>query len=217
MSARWKDAGVWGFYPIVPTASEVEALLDLGVRSVQLRCKSADPALRREQVARAVAAGQAVPGAQVVINDHWSDALEAGAAWIHLGQEDLDVADVSAIHASGVGLGISSHSPGERRRAVASGAAYVALGPIFETTLKRMRFAPQGLSRLRQWCDAVDVPVVAIGGITAARVPAVFDAGVRAIAVVSAVRSADGTRLDPDAVRAWMNLWNPSPDTEQRA
>lgn len=201
MTARFDTEGVAAFYPIVPTADDVCALLDLGVRTVQLRCK--DPSRAPAEVARAVAAGRAVPGAQVVINDHWRVAVEAGAAWIHLGQEDLDDADLAVIAASGAGLGISSHSPGERRRAQQAGADYVALGPVFETSLKRMKFAPQGLARVTAWARAVDVPVVAIGGISLDDVPALRAAGAASVAVVSAIRTPDGASLDPERVRAW--------------
>lgn len=207
MSAAFRTAGVHGFYPIVPRASEVRELLAMGVRTVQHRFKSDDPAAVRTEVAAAVGAGREVPGAQVVINDHWRVAIEEGASWLHLGQEDLDEADLDAIHASGAGLGVSSHSPGERRRAQRVGAAYVALGPVYETTLKRMRFAPQGLERLRAWKEACDVPIVAIGGIGLAQVPAVLAAGADAVAMVSDVRTDDRSTLDPVRVRRWMSAF----------
>jgi len=207
VTARFQTAGLYGLYPIVPSAAEVRAVLAMGVRTVQHRFKSDDPVAIRDEVTAAVDAGREVEGAQVVINDHWLVALQAGASWLHLGQEDLDEADLDAIHASGAGLGISSHSPGERRRALASGASYVALGPIYETTLKRMRFAPQGLARLSLWKAECPVPIVAIGGIRRDQVAEVLAAGADAVAMVSDVRTDDRTALDPSRVSRWMSAF----------
>ena len=182
--------GRLGFYPVVPTAEWVQRLLDWGVRTVQLRIKAADhsPADISAQIQAAVAAGRAVPGAQVFINDHWKLALAHGAYGVHLGQEDLDIADVEALRQAGMRLGLSTHTPAELARAHAVQPSYLAIGPIYPTTLKVMPYAPVGLAQLTLWMpQATPYPVVAIGGISLARLPGVVACGVDGVAVVSAV------------------------------
>jgi len=179
-----------GFYPVVPTAAWVERLLDWGVRTIQLRIKAADhtPANIAVEVKAAIDAGKAVPGAQVFINDHWQLALSAGAYGVHLGQEDLDSADIEALRRAGIRLGLSTHTPEELARAKAVQPSYLAIGPIYPTTLKVMPYEPVGLARLALWAkQAAPYPVVAIGGISLDRMPGVLACGVDGVAVVSAV------------------------------
>jgi thiamine-phosphate pyrophosphorylase/hydroxymethylpyrimidine kinase/phosphomethylpyrimidine kinase/thiamine-phosphate diphosphorylase len=182
--------GPIGFYPVVPTADWVQRLLGWGVRTIQLRIKAVDhsPAEIALQVREAVEAGRAVPGAQVFINDHWQLALAAGAYGVHLGQEDLDTADIEALRRSGARLGLSTHTPAELARAHAVQPSYLAIGPIYPTTLKVMPYEPVGLERLKQWSkQARPYPAVAIGGISLERLPGVLACGVDGVAVVSAV------------------------------
>ena len=179
-----------GFYPVVPTADWVQRLLGWGVRTIQLRIKAADhtPAEISAQVSAAIDAGKAVPGSQVFINDHWQLALAAGAYGVHLGQEDLDTADIEALSNAGVRLGLSTHTPAELARAKAVQPSYLAIGPIYPTTLKVMPYEPVGLERLAAWAKlAAPYPVVAIGGISLDRLPGVMACGVDGAAVVSAV------------------------------
>ena len=186
--------GPIGFYPVVATAEWVERLLGWGVRAIQLRFKAAGhTALEIEcEVNAAVAAGRRVPGAQVFINDHWQLALAANAYGVHLGQEDLDVADIAALRSAGVRLGLSTHTPAELARAHAVQPSYLAIGPIYPTTLKVMPYEPVGLERLKLWApQAAPYPVVAIGGISLERLPGVMACGVDGAAVVSAVTLAD--------------------------
>lgn len=186
-------SGPIGFYPVVPDADWVKRLLGWGVRTVQLRIKAADhsPAEITRAVNEAVEAGRAVPGAQVFINDHWRLALAAGAYGVHLGQEDLDAlsaADLDMLKRSGVRLGLSTHTPGELARAKAAQPSYLAIGPVYPTTLKVMPYDPVGLERLKTWAaDAAPYPVVAIGGISLDRIAGVMACGVNGVAVVSAV------------------------------
>lgn len=182
--------GPIGFYPVVPTAEWVERLLGWGVRTVQLRIKSADhaPAELAQHVHAAIAAGRSVPGSQVFINDHWKLALDGGAFGVHLGQEDLDTADVDALRVAGMRLGLSTHTLAELARAHAAHPSYLAIGPIYPTTLKVMPYEPVGLERLALWAkQAAPYPVVAIGGISLERMPGVLGCGVDGVAVVSAV------------------------------
>ncbi len=188
--------GPIGFYPVVPTAEWVQRLLGWGVRTIQLRIKAADhtPQEIAREVRAAIEAGRRVPGAQVFINDHWQLALAHGAYGVHLGQEDLDIADIEALRKAGVRLGLSTHTPSELARAHAVQPSYLAIGPIYPTTLKVMPYEPVGLERLKLWvADAAPYPVVAIGGISLERMPGVMACGVDGVAVVSTVTLA----LDP--------------------
>lgn len=198
--------GPIGFYPIVPDADWVLRLLDWGVCTVQLRTKDAQGAALREQIRIAVEGGRQVPGAQVVINDHWREAIDLGAYGVHLGQDDVHRADLAAINAAGLRLGVSTHTPAEIARAHALRPSYVALGPVFPTTLKVMPYRPLGLERLALWRGWLSprYPAVAIGGIGVAQMTAVRATGVSGVAVVSAVTQAVNPRL---AVREALQVW----------
>jgi hydroxymethylpyrimidine kinase/phosphomethylpyrimidine kinase/thiamine-phosphate diphosphorylase len=151
----------------------------------------------RAQIRAAVRAASEVPGAQLFINDHWRDAIELGAYGVHLGQEDIDSANAAALQGAGLRLGLSSHTPLEMSRAHAWRPSYVALGPVYPTTLKAMRHGPLGLARLRDWAARYQpaYPVVAIGGISLERTPQVLACGVDSVSVVSALTQA----ADPQA------------------
>lgn len=182
--------GPIGFYPVVPNARWVQRLLDWGVRTIQLRIKAADHDAEdiAWEVRTAIEAGSRVPGAQVFINDHWQLALDHGAYGVHLGQEDLDTADIAALREAGIRLGLSTHTPAELARAKAVQPSYLAIGPVYPTTLKVMPYEPVGLERLKLWAqDAAPYPVVAIGGISLALMDGVIACGVDGVAVVSAV------------------------------
>jgi thiamine-phosphate pyrophosphorylase len=189
------------FYPIVDSLAWVERLAALGVGTIQLRVKN----LTHEQALVLVGAALAKAGnAKLVVNDYWQAAIEAGAAHVHLGQEDLATADVDAIRSAGLTLGLSTHDEAELDEALRHEPDYVALGPIFPTTVKPMRVAPQGLARIAEWKKRIGAtPLVAIGGITLEKAPAVFAAGASSIAVVTDITQS----ADPDArVRAWLDL-----------
>ncbi|WP_082728242.1 thiamine phosphate synthase [Burkholderia mayonis] len=181
-----------GLYPVLPSAEWVERVLDCGVKTVQLRVKDASPDALRAQIGRAVAAGRRHPDARVFINDHWRLALDAGAYGIHLGQEDLETADLAAIAQAGVRLGLSSHGYYEMLVALQVRPSYLALGPVFATATKAVAAPPQGLARLARYARFAgpQAPLVAIGGITVDTLGAVLAAGVGSAAVVSAVTAA---------------------------
>jgi len=190
------------FYPIVDTIAWVERLAKLGVRTVQLRVKDINPgAAARELVRDAL---RVVDGTkcEVVINDYWQAAISEGADHVHLGQEDLETADVSTIKKSGITLGVSTHDHEELAIALRHKPDYVALGPIYETTLKKMPFAPQGYARITEWKKLIGkIPLIAIGGIKLEHATDVFAAGADSIAVVSDVT----LNQDPDQrVRDWL-------------
>ena len=199
-----KTAGSHGFYPVVDDVRWVRRLLPLGVRTIQLRIKERSEAEVRRQIREALAIAADHDGCQMIVNDYWRAAIREGAAWLHLGQEDLAGADLVAIRAAGIRLGVSTHSPEELANALDARPDYVALGPIYETTLKKMPWSPQGLARIGEWKARLACPLVAIGGITLERAPAVLAAGADSIAVVSDVLRAP----DPDGrARAWLDLF----------
>ena len=189
------------FYPVVDSLRWVERLTKLGVGTIQLRAKELDDssALRMVSDALAITKGSAT---KLVVNDYWRAAVVAGAKHLHLGQEDLEGADLKAIRAAGLTLGISTHDDEELATALRAKPDYVALGPIFPTTLKSMRFAPQGIAKIAEWKRRIgNIPLVAIGGIKLDQAREIFAAGADSIAVVSDVTQ----NADPDArVRAWL-------------
>lgn len=201
-------SGPLGFYAVLPDADWIERALAMGVRTLQLRLKagSRPPAELAAQLRAAVRAAREVPGAQLFINDHWREALELGAYGLHLGQEDVGTADLGAIQAAGLRLGISSHTPLEMCRARALRPSYIAIGPVYPTTLKAMAYEPVGLERLAQWTSWLKPawPVVAIGGISLERAPQVAATGVDSIAVVSALTQAEDPRAAAAAFRQWL-------------
>ena len=196
------------FYPIVDGLGWLQRLVRLGVGTAQLRAKGLGPDEATGLVVQALAitGGTAT---RLVVNDYWQAAIEAGAAHLHLGQEDLAEADIPAIRRAGLTLGLSTHDEEELETALRHDPTYVALGPIYPTTLKAMRFAPQGLDRIGAWKRRVGrVTLVAIGGITLERAPGVFGAGADSIAVVSDVTQ----NPDPDGrVRDWLSFAGSGP------
>lgn len=172
------------FYPIVPDAAWVQRIVPVGVKTVQLRVKGASPARLRTEIALSLTICAAY-GCQLIVNDYWREAIDLGAEFVHLGQEDLAEADLPAIRKAGIKLGISTHTPEELEIALMAQPDHIALGPIYETTLKAMKYPPQGMDRIREWKRRIACPLVAIGGITLERAPGVFEAGADSIAVVT--------------------------------
>ncbi|MGN8118153.1 thiamine phosphate synthase [Labrys sp. 22185] len=195
------------FYPVVDSVDWVERLVKQGTKLVQLRIKDRDDETVMPEIRAALTVCRAY-GADLVVNDYWRAAITAGADFLHLGQGDLDTADLAAIRAAGLKLGISTHDHAELARALACDPDYVALGPIYPTTLKVMPFAPQGLERIGEWKKLIgDLPLVAIGGITLERAPACLAAGADVIAMVSDVVR----HPDPDArTQAWLAATRPA-------
>jgi thiamine-phosphate pyrophosphorylase len=195
------------FYPIVDSAAWVARLTGVGARLVQLRVKEKEDAW----VARATRDALAVcakAGAILVVNDFWRVAIEEGAPWVHLGQDDLDHADIGAIRKAHVRLGVSTHDDAELERALNLDPDYVALGPIYPTILKAMAFAPQGLERIGEWKRRVGgIPLVAIGGLTVERAKLCLAAGANIVAVVTDIT----LKSDPEArAREWIAATRPA-------
>jgi len=189
------------FYPIFDSLAWLECTLPLGVKLVQLRIKDMPEPELRPVVARALALCRS-HGAVLVVNDHWRIAIDEGCDWVHLGQEDLDEADLPAIRRAGLKLGISTHDHAELDRTVALAPDYVALGPVWPTILKKMKWERQGLDRVTEWKRLIgDLPLVAIGGMTPERAAQAFAAGADIVSAVTDITLND----DPDArVRQWI-------------
>jgi len=176
-----------GLYPIVDRAAWLARLLPQGVTTIQLRVKDLQGTALRAEIRAAIALARE-HGARLFVNDHWRIALEEGAYGVHLGQEDLRDADIEALRAAGLRLGVSTHCHWEAARAHALRPSYVACGPIYETTAKAMPWVPHGLDGLRYWRRLFGgYPLVAIGGINAARTPGVAATGVDGVAMISGI------------------------------
>ena len=191
------------FYPIVPDVQWLERIVPLGVKLVQLRMKDASPAEVTQQTKRALEVCRE-NSCQLVLNDYWETALDTGADYIHLGQDDLRTADLEAIKLAGIKIGVSTHDEAELETALAIEPDYVALGPIYETKLKAMPWAPQGLDRLGEWRKKLGaLPLVAIGGLTPERAQGALDAGADSLAVITDFFTAS----EPEArVSEWLRL-----------
>lgn len=190
------------FYLIVDSSQWLARLLPCGVCLVQLRIKDKPESVVRDEITKAKNLCVQY-GAQLVVNDFWQQAIDLGCDFIHLGQGDLDSADLPAIRRAGLRLGVSTHDEAELFRALALTPDYIALGPIYPTILKAMAFAPQGLPRLASWKKKIGgIPLVAIGGITLERVRGVLEAGADSAAVVTDISFS----ADPEQrARGWVN------------
>ena len=190
-------------YPIVDSAAWIRRLLPAGVGLVQLRIKDGSVEELRAEIRESRDLCQRT-AAQLVVNDHWQLALEEGCDFVHLGQGDLDTADVPALRRGNVRIGISTHDETELARALGLSPDYIALGPIYPTLLKVMAFAPQGLQRIGEWKRRIGaIPLVAIGGITLERLPGVLAAGADSAAVVTDIVR---NPLPEERMRNWVHL-----------
>jgi thiamine-phosphate pyrophosphorylase len=195
------------FYPIVDSAAWVARLTGVGARLVQLRVKDKNEAWVVRETREALETC-AKSGAVLVVNDFWRVAIDQGAAWVHLGQGDLDRADIGAIRKAGLKLGVSTHDEAELQRALTLDPDYVALGPIYPTILKAMAFAPQGLPRIGEWKRRIGaIPLVAIGGLNVERAKLCLAAGANIVSVVTDIT------LHPDSearARKWIACTRPA-------
>ena len=191
------------FYPIFDSTDWLRRLLPLGIKLVQLRIKDQPQDVVLEEV-KAAYDLCAKAGVVLVVNDHWEAAIEAGAQWVHLGQEDFDAADVAAIRKAGLKLGVSTHDDAELDRALALDPDYVALGPVYPTILKKMKWHQQGLPKLTEWKARIgDIPLVAIGGMSVERAAGAFDAGADIVSAVTDITLNE----DPERrVREWLEV-----------
>jgi len=191
------------FYPIVDSAEWVRRIVPLGVKQIQLRIKEADIDHIRCEIQAAKLVCEKY-GCVLIINDYWQLAIELGCEFIHLGQEDLVEADLDMIRRAGLRIGLSSHDIAELDTAIAVNPDYIALGPVYPTILKKMKWQPQGLDRLGEWKARLqDIPLVAIGGMTVERAEGALMAGADIVSAVTDIS------LNPDPeqrVRDWLNV-----------
>ena len=190
------------FYPIFDDVSWLKRLLPLGIKLVQLRMKDKTDLEVRNRITEAEALCN--DRAVLVINDHWEAAIDAKSSWVHLGQEDLDDADVAAIKRAGIKLGLSTHDEAELDRALSFAPDYVALGPVYPTILKKMKWHQQGLPKLTEWKAKIgDLPLVGIGGMSVERAHGVFEAGADIVSAVTDITLNDSPE---GRVREWIKV-----------
>jgi len=189
------------FYPIFDSSDWLRRLLPLGVKLVQLRVKDLSEEATRHEIRTAKALCDAA-ACQLIVNDYWQIAIDEACDYVHLGQEDLAGADLAALRRASIRLGVSTHDDAELERALALAPDYVALGPVYPTILKQMKWGPQGLDRVSEWKRRVGgIPLIAIGGLTVERAPGVLAAGADVLSVVTDIT----LNADPEArTRAWL-------------
>ena len=189
------------FYPIFDHSDWLVRMLPLGVKLVQIRLKDMPENEIYAVLKRSKQLCEAA-GAVLVVNDYWEIAIDLHCEWIHLGQEDLAVADIKAIRRAGLKIGISTHDEEELDQALVQQPDYVALGPVYPTILKKMKWKEQGLKRVRQWKNRIgDLPLVSIGGMTVERAVGAFAAGAD---IVSAVTDITLNQNPEDRLAAWV-------------
>ncbi len=155
-----------GIYPIVDRACKLKPLYEIGITTAQLRTKDALFGKKLEdEVIEAIKISEEF-NARFFLNDFWELGIKHKAYGIHLGQEDIQEANVKAIHDAGIRLGISSHTPKEIEFALRFEPSYLAIGPIYEPISKKLTYSPVGIEDLEHWAKCVKYPIVAIGGIT---------------------------------------------------
>ena len=191
------------FYPIFDDVVWLRRMLPLGVEMLQMRLKDLPQEALFEQIETAKQLCDEA-GAILIVNDYWELAIELKCDWVHLGQEDLEDADVSRIKDAGIKIGVSTHDHEELDKALSISPDYVALGPIYPTILKKMKWHQQGVEKLTEWKGLVgNVPLVAIGGFNIERGPGAFEAGADVVSVVTDVTLND----DAEArVRQWLEV-----------
>ena len=189
------------FYLIVDSADWIEKLIPLGVKLVQLRMKNVPLEVLHQHIQRSKLVCKQFH-CQLIINDYWKAAIEEKCDFIHLGQEDLVDANVDKIKKAGLKLGVSTHDASELNKALEAKPDYVALGPVYQTILKKMKWQPQGLEKVTRWKKLVgDLPLVAIGGLNPERAKAVLEAGADSAAVVTDIAL---NKNPEDRVKQWL-------------
>ncbi|AXA34461.1 bifunctional hydroxymethylpyrimidine kinase/phosphomethylpyrimidine kinase [Francisella adeliensis] len=197
-------------YPVVDSSDWVLFLAKQGIKTIQLRIKNIPQEDIRNEVIQAIEY-QNQYNLQLFINDYYNLAIEYGAFGVHLGHEDIvkihecgsDVLD--QIASENIALGLSTHDYYELSIASSLNPSYIALGPIFPTKTKKMKFSAQGINRISEWQKLVDLPLVAIGGIKESHITEIARTGVNGIAVVSLVTLADNPVTVINNIKILMN------------
>ncbi len=172
-----------GVYPVVDRADKLQPLYEAGITTAQLRVKDLEDKALEQEIIEAIHISEMF-GARLFVNDYWRYAIMHNAYGVHLGQEDIQCADIEAIYRAGIRLGISTHTPEEINIALGFEPSYIAIGPIFVPISKELKYDTVGVDLLKQWASQVDYPVVAIGGIT-----------IENIDLVARTKAADGIAM----------------------
>jgi hydroxymethylpyrimidine kinase / phosphomethylpyrimidine kinase / thiamine-phosphate diphosphorylase len=183
-----------GLYPIVDRAEWIARLAPEGVTTIQLRIKDLTGELLEREIKDAIEVARKYR-CRLFINDFWQLAIKYSAYGVHLGQEDIDLADIEAIHKAGLRLGLSSHCHYEVARAIGYKPSYIACGPVYHTNTKQMPWLPQGIKGLSYWRNLLNYPLVAIGGINERRIKRVVNVGVDSVAMISAITEAENPEV----------------------
>lgn len=189
-------------YPIVDRAEWLEKLFPLGIKLVQLRIKDLEGEELEKEIEKAVEISKK-HGGQLFINDFWELAIKYKAYGVHLGHEDMLVADMKKIADAKLRLGLSTHCYFEASLAHGLNPSYIAFGPVYYTALKAMKFRPQGLENLKLWRSLFDRPLVAIGGINLDKISDVMECGPE---IISVVRDITLNEKPEDRVLEYQNL-----------
>ena len=183
-----------GLYPCVDSADWIERLISQGITTIQLRNKSLNGEALEQEIIRSIDIAKR-GNCRLFINDYWELAIKHDAYGVHLGQEDLNTADIDAIKCAGLRLGLSSHCHYEVARAHGYKPSYMACGPVYHTNTKQMPWAPHGLEGLSYWKNTLEYPLVGIGGIHQERVAGVAATGVSGVSLITAITLADNPDL----------------------
>jgi thiamine-phosphate pyrophosphorylase len=166
-----------------------EALVAGGIDLLQLRAKNQSVA-EIEKLASELRSVTAENGVPLIINDHARIARNVQADGVHLGQDDLPIAEARKIVGPECAIGRSTHSVDQAIRAFYEGADYIGFGPIFATPTKP-DYPPIGLENIARVHESVRIPIFCIGGIKLDNLPKVIEAGARRVVIVSGLLQAD--------------------------
>ena len=191
------------FYPIFETSDWLGRLLPIGIKLVQLRIKDKSKKEVRSEIKKAKLLCYNF-NAQLIVNDYWEIAIDENCDFVHIGQEDLLGCDIKKLKSNNIKFGISTHDQKELNTALLHEPDYIALGPIYPTILKKMKWSQQGVSKLLEWKKQLDkIPLVAIGGMTPSRSIKAFNYGADIVSAVTDIT----LNHDPEArVKEWLEI-----------
>ena len=191
------------FYPIFDTSEWLKRLLPIGIKFVQLRIKDKSKKEIQSEIKKAKFLCYEY-NAQLVVNDYWEMAIDEKCDFVHIGQEDLVNCDIKKLKFNNIKIGISTHDQKELKTALLQSPDYIALGPIYPTILKKMKWTEQGVDKLSEWKIQInDIPLVAIGGMTPLRSTMAFIAGADIVSAVTDIT----LNPDPEArVKEWLEI-----------
>jgi len=191
-------------YVEMPAAPKMaELLLSGGIDLLQLRAKNLSER-EIEKIAQELRALTAPHGVPLIVNDHPQAARNVGAEGVHLGQDDMSIAEARKIVGSDCAVGKSTHSVDQAIRAFYEGADYIGFGPLFATPTKP-DYPPIGLSEIEKVHEAVRIPIFCIGGIKLDNLPKVIEAGAQRVVIVSGLLQAADVAASARAAKQLLN------------